>query len=300
MAVREKDPVTGRYTTGHEWNGIKELDTRVPRVVIFFLVVTILFSVVYWILMPAWPTGTSYTAGLLGIDQHDSVERALERAETERADWQAELRSLDLPEVVQRPELMRIVREGGRSLFGDNCAVCHGTDGSGSPGYPDLASGAFVWGGEPDTILETIRVGINSAHPETRIAEMPGFRRDGVLNTQEVSAIVSFIRSNASDVGELSDRDESGVEEGHALFGENCASCHGEDARGMQEVGGPDLLDGNWIYGGDRATLFASIADGRRGHMPHWENRLSERELRMLALYVVDLSSRDEVVASHD
>lgn len=292
MAIGERDPVTGRNTTGHEWNGIRELDTNVPRIVIVALIATTLFSIVYWVLMPAWPIGTTYTRGMLGVDQRDSVERSVERATVDREAWASRIRSLDLEEVRETPELMAVVREGGRTLFGDNCAACHGLSGTGGAGYPDLTAGAWLWGGDPDTVLETLRVGINSDHPETRFAQMPAFGRDGILDTSEVAAIVSFLRANAESIIEPSELDDRGVEEGQELFAQNCAACHGMDARGTPEMGAPDLLDANWVHGGDRAALFASIANGRQAHMPHWEERLDEVQRRILALYVVELSAR--------
>lgn len=293
MAIGERDPVTGRNTTGHEWNGIRELDTNVPRIVIVALIATTLFSIVYWILMPAWPIGTTYTRGMLGVDQRDSVERSVQRATVDREVWASRIRSLDLEEVRQTPELMAVVREGGRTLFGDNCAACHGLSGSGSPGYPDLTAGAWLWGGDPDTILETLRVGINSNHPETRFAQMPAFGRDGILDSRQISAIVSFIRTSGEGSIEPSELDDRGVEEGQELFAQNCAACHGMDARGTPEMGAPNLLDDNWVHGGDRATLFSSIANGRQAHMPHWDERLDEVQRRILALYVAELSASD-------
>ena len=127
MEVGERDAVTGRMTTGHEWNGIKELDTPVPRIVIFFLVATTLYSIVYWILMPAWPLGWTYTKGLLGIDQRTRVERQIDEATAERAPWVSQIEQKDFAAIQADPALMEIVRETGATLFGDNCAVCHGT-----------------------------------------------------------------------------------------------------------------------------------------------------------------------------
>src|SRR5690606_13408396 len=141
MAVgeRERDPVTGQYTTGHDWNGIKELDNHVPRPILFFLIATALFSIVYWVLMPAWPIGVTYTKGLLGIDQRQAVEKAVEEAAAaRRAAWAEDIAKLDFAEIRERTELMQIVSESGSTLFGDNCAVCHGLDGSGNPGFPSL------------------------------------------------------------------------------------------------------------------------------------------------------------------
>src|SRR5215472_5265216 len=126
MAVEERDPYTGHMTTSHEWNGIKELNTRVPRAVYFFLAVTATFSVIYWLLMPAWPLGWSYTKGLLGIDQREAVTEALQQAAAARAPWTKRIETQSFAEIEADPDLMRDVRETGHRLFGDNCAACHG------------------------------------------------------------------------------------------------------------------------------------------------------------------------------
>ena len=290
MAVGERDPVTGKSTTGHEWNGIKELDNRVPRAVIFFLVATTLFSIVYWVLMPAWPLGVTYTKGLLGIDQRQTVERAVQEAAARRAAWTDEIARLDFAEIRQRPELMQIVRESGSTLFGDNCAACHGMDAKGNPGFPSLADGAWLWGGDPETVAETLRIGINSPHPETRMAQMPAFGRDGILDRAAISSIVSFIRNNAEGIDDLGPLDAKGVEEGRQLFAENCAACHGEDGRGDPAMGAPDLMDDSWLTGSDRASLIRTVSQGRQGHMPHWEDRLTETDRKILAIYVTEIA----------
>ncbi|MCT8988902.1 cytochrome-c oxidase, cbb3-type subunit III [Chelativorans sp. SCAU2101] len=292
MAVgeRERDPVTGQYTTGHDWNGIKELDNRVPRPILFFLIATALFSIVYWVLMPAWPIGVTYTKGLLGIDQRQTVEKAVEEAAAaRRAAWAEDIAKLDFAEIRERPELMQIVRESGSTLFGDNCAVCHGLDGSGNPGFPSLADHAWLWGGDPEIVAETLRIGINSTHPETRFAQMPAFGRDGILDRPSISSIVSFIRNNAEGIEDLGPLDTKGVEEGARLFAENCAACHGEDGRGDPAMGVPNLMDDSWLTGSDRESLIRTISEGRQGHMPHWEDRLSELDRKILTLYVTEI-----------
>ena len=194
MGHETRDPVTGRMTTGHEWNGIEELDTPVPRVVLFFLAATILFSIVYWVLMPAWPLGWTYTKGLLGVDQRETVTKQVEDASRARAIWTDRIGSSEFSVIVADPVLMRHVRETGRTLFIDNCAVCHGVNGTGGPGYPNLAAKVWLWGGEPETLAETIRVGINSAHPQTRISQMMAFGRDGIL---DLNAIKTWRRMSA-------------------------------------------------------------------------------------------------------
>lgn len=296
MAVEERDPVTNRKTTGHDWNGIKELDTPVPRVVIFFLVVTALFSTVYWVLMPAWPLGVSYTRGLLGIDQRASVEQSVRQAAVDREVWTREIETLSYNEIEARPDLMQVVKEAGSTLFGDNCAACHGLTGAGSAGYPDLTSGSWLWGGDPETVEETLRVGINSSHPEGRFGQMPAFG-GGVLDRTQIAAVVSYIRSNAGGIDDLGDLDMQGVDEGREVFAASCAACHGDDARGNRELGAPDLMDGHWLYGSDRVSLFQTISNGREGHMPHWEDRLSLVDRRILSLYVGSLSAAERAEA---
>lgn len=292
MAIGERDPVTGKHTTGHEWNGIKELDNRVPRAVIFFLLATMLFSIIYWVLMPAWPLGATYTKGLLGIDQRQTVEKAVEEAAAQRAAWTDEIARLDFAEITKRPELMRIVRESGSTLFGDNCAVCHGTDAKGSPGFPSLADDSWLWGGNPEIVAETLRIGINSTHPETRFAQMPAFGRDGILDRPAISSIVSFIRNNAEGIDDLGPLDMKGVEEGAQLFAENCAACHGAKGRGDPAMGAPDLMDDSWVISSDRASLSRTIWQGRQGQMPHWEERLAEIDRKILAIYVTEIAGR--------
>ncbi len=284
MGHEKHDPVTGRTTTGHEWNGIEELDTPVPRVVLFFLAATFLFSVGYWLLMPAWPLGWSYTKGLLGLDQRDIVTRQVQEAAAARAAWTDGIAGADFAAIAADPALMRHVRETGRTLFIDNCAVCHGTGGAGRTGFPDLTVGAWLWGGEPETLAETIRVGINSTHPDTRVSQMLAFGRDGMLEQAAVGDVVAYVRSLSGQ--QLAAADLPRVERGKEVFAANCAVCHAADGTGNRELGAPSLTDAHWVYGGDPQSIYASIHAGRQGHMPHWEGRLSPVEIKLLTLYI--------------
>lgn len=289
MAPEKHDPVTGRVTTGHEWNGIEELETPIPHVVIFFLFATALFALGYWLLMPAWPLGVTYTKGLLGVDQREVVMQKVEMAAAARADWTERVMALGYDEIRADPGLMHSVNETAHTLFGDNCAVCHGVAGAGGPGFPDLRAGAWLWGGDPEEIHETIRVGINSGHDETRMSQMMAFGRDDILERDQVRAVAAYVRSLSQPDAAA---DIARVEEGREVFADNCSSCHGEDAKGMVELGAPNLTDDVWLYGGDAQSVYASIHGGRQGHMPHWEDRLSPLDLKLLTLYVGGLGSR--------
>lgn len=286
MELGKHDPVTGRMTTGHEWNGIEELDTPVPRVVLFFLAAGTLFAVIYWILMPAWPLWSTYTKGLLGNDQREVVARQVEEAAAERAAWTDRVTAESYAQIETDPALMQKVHETGRTLFDDNCAVCHGVGATGGPGFPSLAAKAWLWGGDPETIADTIRVGINSTDPDTRISQMLAFGKDGVLDRRQIGDVVAYVQS-LSQGGADTDQ----VKAGQEVFASNCATCHGEDGRGKQDVGAPDLTDDHWIYGADTQSIYTSVYSGRQGHMPSWAGRLSPLDIKILTLYVGTLGS---------
>jgi cytochrome c oxidase cbb3-type subunit 3 len=273
-------------TTGHEWNGIKELNTPVPRLVIFFLVTTALFSLGYWILFPAWPLGWTYTKGLLGIDQRTTVANALAEAASERQAWTKQVETLDYAAIQANPQLMTIVRQTGRTLFGDNCAACHGLNAKGGKGFPNLTTTSWLWGGTPDAIAETIRVGINGAHPQTRTSQMMAFGRDKMLQGKDVDNVVAYVRSLS---GPLTGVPPQTIEAGKAVFAANCVACHGEDGKGNTELGAPNLTDNIWIYGGDPESIYQSVWDGRQGQMPSWEHRLTPLDRKILALYIASL-----------
>jgi cytochrome c oxidase cbb3-type subunit 3 len=285
MSVRERDPLTGHQTTGHEWNGITELNTRVPPIIWWFIIVTQVWALIYWIMMPSWPLIWTYTGGLLGIDQKAQVEGAVQEARAAREVWATRVEAVPVAEIRDDPELMQVVSETGPALFGDNCAVCHGPRAAGGPGFPSLVDNDWLWGGDDDAVLETVRVGINAQHPETRVAEMLGFGRDGILSRDQVRTLAAYVQS-LSGTPVL----EEALAGGEDLFAENCAACHGEDGRGNPELGAPDLTDDRWIYGGDDATLFETIHDGRRGWMPAWEDRLSLVDRKILVAYLHELS----------
>lgn len=290
MAIGERDPHTGHMTTGHEWNGITELNTPVPKPVWFFLAVTALFSLGYWLLMPAWPLGVTYTKGLLGIDQRAVLRDNVDQAALDRAVWADRIAAADYAAIEADEALMRIVRERGRALFGDNCAVCHGAKATGGPGYPNLVDAAWLWGGDPETVAETIRVGINSSHPETRVSQMLAFGRDQVLDRDAIQKVVSYVQS-LSDPALAAGEQAEAVKAGEEIFAANCASCHGETGKGSTEVGAPDLTDKFWIYGGERQSIYRTVYGGRQGHMPHWDGRLTPVDRKILALYLLDLGS---------
>jgi len=288
MGLIERDPYTGHGTTGHEWNGIKELNTAVPWPIWAFLIVAVLFSIVWWVLMPAWPLGTTYTKGLLGADVRQDVAAGLRAAAVERSVWTQRVDKEDFAAIQADDALMKNVRETGHALFGDNCAACHGLDGKGGPGFPSLVDPAWLWGGTPNAVFETIRVGVNSQHSDSRSSQMPAWGRDGMLDRAAIVAVAGYIYS-LSHLDGAKKKAAEGLVAGKKVFADNCAACHGEDAKGSTETGAPDLTDTFWLNGGDETSIFESVYNGRQGHMPAWEGRLTTTDRKILTLYILDL-----------
>jgi cytochrome c oxidase cbb3-type subunit III len=284
MSVKERDPLTGHLTTGHEWDGITELNTRVPRAIWWSVGITHAWALFYWILMPSWPLVTTYSKGLLGYDQQEAVDTQLVEAQLARSSWAQALEDMPIEAIRADPVLTGVVNETAPALFGDNCAGCHGTTAAGGPGFPSLTDDAWLWGGDADAIMETLRVGINSTHPETRMAQMLAFGRDGILSRDDIRTVVAYVQSLRG-----AEAPADVLAAGATIFADNCASCHAEDGKGTIELGAPDLTDAFWIYGGDNASLFETIYGGRQGWMPTWENRLGLGERKMLTIYVQDL-----------
>ena len=293
MARLERDKVSGQMTTGHEWNGIKELNTPVPRILWAFLITATIFAVTWTVLMPSWPGINGYFRGLLGVDQREAVTQSVEEAAVERESWTSRIDSEDFATIQADPDLMAIVRETGAALFGDNCAACHGTNARGNPGYPNLVAAPVMWGDDPETVAETIRVGINGTSPETRYAQMLAFGRDQMLARADIDAVVSYVET-LSQPELAAGLDADMLAAGAGIFADNCAGCHGEDAKGMTDTGAPNLTDHYWTYGGDRATIRHSVYYGRAGTMPSWEGRLSSTHIKLLTLYVLDLRANEQ------
>jgi cytochrome c oxidase cbb3-type subunit 3 len=284
---QERDPETGWMTTGHEWNGITELNTPVPKVVWFFLIVTALFAVGYWLLMPAFPLWSTFTKGMLGADDRAAVTAAVKQATANRAGWADQIAAKSYDEIERDPRLMAAVRESGRALFGDNCSVCHGREAKGGRGFPDLTRASFLWGNSPEAIAETIKVGINSTHPNSRVSQMPAFGRDHVLERPDMENVVAYVLSLSGAKASIGN-----AEAGKTVFTATCAVCHGPDGKGKTDVGAPNLTDGTWIHGGDEASIYNDVWGGLQGQMPSWEGRLSPIERKILALYIVDLGKK--------
>jgi cytochrome c oxidase cbb3-type subunit III len=275
------DEITGTETTGHEWDGITELNTPMPTWWLWTFYACILFAIIYMVLFPAWPWLSGYTKGLLG---YSSRERHLERMadiQQERSVWYDKIQSRSVEEIGQDYELVEYAMAGGRTIFADNCAPCHGAGGAGAPNYPVLVDDAWIWGGTLPDIYQTIRYGIRNDNPDTRVSEMPAFGADGLLTDEQIAAVADYVLSLSGH--------GSASPEGTMVFAENCAACHGDDGKGLAELGAPNLTDSIWLYGGSRDAVIGQITHPRLGVMPPWVERLDDVEIKQAAVYVHSL-----------
>lgn len=279
---KEVDALSGVETTGHEWDGLKELNNPLPKWWLYVFYATIVWAIGYWIVYPSWPLLTTYTSGVLGNSQRADALAALEAGMAERAQIGSALVDASLDDIRSTQGMLDFAMANGRAAFGDNCAPCHGSGATGSLGYPNLQDDAWIWGGTLDDIHTTLKYGIRSGHDEARIGDMPAFGRDGLLDKDEIDQVASYVAAQAGL------EPEAGVDlaAGETVYLDNCASCHGEDLKGMREVGAPDLTAANYLYGKSVAAIKAQVNAPRNGVMPAWEGRLDPATIKSLAVYV--------------
>jgi cytochrome c oxidase cbb3-type subunit 3 len=279
------DAPTGTATVGHQWDGIEELDTPMPRWWLLTFFACIVFAIGYAIVYPAIPLANSASKGLFGWSSHGDLDAELSAEAARQAPVKLALAQLPIDQLLGNPQLLRAAERGGRSAFKVHCVQCHGAGAAGSQGYPNLNDDDWLWGGDLATIQTTLINGIR--HPgndDTRVSQMPAFGRDEILQRAEIRDVVAHVRV-------ISGQDEASAAaaRGAALFEANCAVCHGAAGTGNREQGAPNLTDAIWLYGGDRASLTATIVNARAGAMPAWGNRLDPVTIKMLAAYVHSL-----------
>lgn len=279
---KEIDALTGTATTGHEWDGLRELNTPLPRWWLWLFYITIVWAIGYWIVYPAWPLLNNSTQGVFGWHTRSAIVADLDELKRLRGSMMDKLAGATLADIVADPQLLDFARAQGRVSFADNCAPCHGAGGGGGKGYPNLNDDDWLWGGKLADVEQTIRHGARAGDDKGRQGNMPAFGRDGILKANEISASADFVRSLAG----LSVEKDADLTLGKKVFADNCAVCHGESGKGNRELGAPNLTDKIWLYGSDKVTIVQGIQNGRGGLMPAWNGRLSESVIKALTVYV--------------
>jgi cytochrome c oxidase cbb3-type subunit 3 len=292
MAEPRIDEPTGTPTVGHEWDGIEELDTPMPRWWLWTLYATIVWAIVYCVLYPAWPMLNSATTGVLGWSSHAELADETEAERVRKAPLQLVLARIPVERLNGDSPLMQAAIEGGRAAFKVHCVQCHGSGAAGSKGYPNLNDDDWLWGGNIKQIHTTLVNGVRQpGNGETRMSQMPAFGRDGILDAAQVQDVVSYIRVVAR-------QEKPGVsaQRGAVIFAANCIVCHAAKATGNRAVGAPNLTDAIWLFGGDRDSLTQTVTNARYGVMPAWGTRLDPVTIKMLAAYVHSLGGGEDYI----
>jgi len=278
---KEKDALSGIETTGHEWDGIKELNLPAPRWWLLVWLVCCIYAVGYWFFYPAWPTVSGHTKGSLGWTEYKKLGQEQAEITAIRGEFSEQIKTHNIDEIQKDKQLYDFAVAGGRSMFKENCAACHGTGAAGGHGYPNLNDDDWLWGGKLSDIYTTIKYGVRSTSDQTRTSQMPAFGKDGILKQAEISDVADYVLSLSGG--------KNANAKGAEIFKNNCSSCHGETGKGNREFGAPNLADAIWLYGNTKQDIVAQVTNPKQGVMPTWETRLSDDTIKQLAIYVHSL-----------
>ncbi|WP_062343627.1 cytochrome-c oxidase, cbb3-type subunit III [Novosphingobium sp. CCH12-A3] len=287
------DDATGVETVGHEWDGIEELNNPLPRWWLWSFYATIVFSIAYCVVYPAWPMIDKATAGTFGWTSRGQLDQEMKTEAARKAGLLAELDKASIEQIAADPRLRRAAIDGGRAAFKVNCIQCHGNGAAGSAGYPNLNDDDWLWGGDVATVHQTLVHGVRQPGDDaTRMSQMPAFGRDGILTPAQVQDVVSHVR-----VISAQEKPSGSSQRGAEIYAANCVACHGASGEGDRAFGAPKLSDAIWLYGGDRKALTQTVTNARYGVMPSWGTRLDPVTVKMLATYVHSLGGGEEAPA---
>lgn len=299
----KEDPKAKVGTTGHSWDGIEELNNPLPRWWVWVFYLTIIWGIGYTVVYPAWPLISGATPGIWHKSTRADVQAEIDRFDAANADIKAKLVAADLTAIEKDDALKSYAMQAGKAIFNTDCVQCHMREGQGnkSKGYPTLSDNDWLYGGSIDAIHTTITHGVrNTTDPDARNVGiyMPAWSETATgpmadsapakLTGEQIGQVVNYVLKISGQTA-----DEAKATAGAQLFTDNCAACHGEDGKGNRDMGAPNLTDAIWLYGGDEATLTATLANGRGGVMPAWgykadgvQPRLTEDQIRAVAVYV--------------
>jgi cytochrome c oxidase cbb3-type subunit III len=276
----EKDAYSGTETTGHEWDGVRELNTPLPKWWLYTWYACIAWAAGICLLYPSIPGIRSYWHGLLGYSTRVEVMKGVAGIHALHADAMADIAKKPIEQVAADPKLLETALQSGHITFANNCQPCHGQSGTGRIGYPALGDDVWLWGGKLTDIETTITHGIRSPDPAARQSLMPAFG-DGALKPEEIQLVANFVGAwwGVTPTG-------TDTTAGAKIFADNCASCHGDKGQGSQDFGAPPLNARIHLYGPTRDDIVAQVTHPRAGVMPNWSPRLDTATIRSVALYV--------------
>ncbi len=283
MVDKNIDEVTGVSTTGHEWDGIQELNNPMPRWWLYTFYACIAWALVYSLAYPAWPMLTTATKGWLGYSSRAELRGELASGESQKVEFRKAIAEKSLTEIVADEKLRTFAVSAGGAAFKVNCIQCHGTGAQGSAGFPNLNDDDWLWGGTVDDIHTTLSHGVRFVtDAETRVSDMPKYA--DILKPEEIVHAATFVANLTTP-----QTDTAKVASGKEIFAQNCAACHGDDAKGKREFGAPNLADAVWLYGSSVDQIAAQIRAPKQGAMPAWGARLGDVSVKELTIFVHSL-----------
>ena len=280
----EKDSHTGTDTTGHVWDGIRELNTPLPKWWLYVFIATVIWALGWFLLYPSIPYGSGYWHGLLGYSSRGDAMSGLAASHEQHKDAMDKIAKMPIADIARDPKLMETAITAGRITFANNCQPCHGPNGAGRVGYPALGDDVWLWGGKLADIETTLTHGIRSSDPDARQSQMPAFGADGTLKPDQVEAVADYVGVWWGVVPASTD-----TKAGAQIYAENCVACHGEKGEGNRDAGGPPLNAKVHLYDGSRAFIVSQVNKPQQGVMPNWNTRLDPATIKSVALFVHSL-----------
>jgi len=288
MAIQNNENQKNREvkTTGHDWDGIQEYNIPTPRWWLIVWIICIIWAIIYWFFYPAWPTISGNSKGSLNWTKYSELKNSQEVIKEKKDVYLKKFSKLGFEEIMKDPQMMEYALNGGRAIFKENCAACHGVGANGAKGYPNLNDDDWLWGGKIDDIHQTLLYGIRSGHDKARFSQMPSFGLDQILSKKEIEDVAEYVLS-LSKKGEYN-------KNGELIFKQNCVACHTASGKGNKSLGAPNLTDSIWLYGSDKEDVLYSIYFARAGVMPYWSNRLDSQQIRQVSIYVHSLGGGEK------
>jgi cytochrome c oxidase cbb3-type subunit III len=283
MAEKHVDELSGVETTGHVWDGIRELNNPLPRWWVWTFYLTILWAIGYTVVYPAWPLLTENTKGIWNTTNRAELKNELAAAAENQKVFVDKIAATPVTDIIKDPALSEFATAAGAAAFKVNCTPCHGSGAAGGVGYPNLNDNDWLWGGNVEQIYTTVSHGIRyGTDADTRVSEMPAFGE--MLKPEEIQNVAAYVASLSGlpvTVGT--------PEAGKQLFIDNCAACHGENAAGGRDFGAPNLVDAIWLREKGQDAIIAQVTKPKHGQMPAWSARLGDTVVKELTVYVHSL-----------